>query len=329
MSFQIRKERTSASTQPWLSYNAYVSQQLIAIKSTSTVMAESQAAKQVGRPTKRVLACIQCQQRKIKCDRNFPCSNCNRFRTTCIPANSLPPKARRKRFPERELLDRLQQYEELLRKNNITFNAMHATSPPDNSTTSDSPEKDDNGIPQSKEALYGLTLESDDDDDDEMKTQGSEDIDHEAVIRAYTNRFAALHWPSLNSNDHLLFGVPTEADLSNLHPPQAHMFRLWQVYLDNVNPLLKITHTPTLQPRIIDAMSNIAAVDSHLEALIFSIYCIAVVTLSHDECIAYFQCSRVNLLIIFHNACQQALLKCGIWQVGSDDGLTALTLYLV
>lgn len=72
----------------------------------------------------RVLACVLCQQRKVKCDRKFPCVNCVRAGVQCVPA-TLVPRQRRRRFAERELLERLRQYEDLLRHNNIKFEPLH------------------------------------------------------------------------------------------------------------------------------------------------------------------------------------------------------------
>jgi hypothetical protein len=71
----------------------------------------------------RVLACVLCQQRKIRCDRTFPCSNCTKHNARCVPATQTRP--RRKRFPERELLDRLRHYEALLRENKVKFEPLH------------------------------------------------------------------------------------------------------------------------------------------------------------------------------------------------------------
>lgn len=75
----------------------------------------------------RVLACVLCQQRKVKCDRKFPCANCVKSRAQCVPA-TLAQRRRRRRFPERELLERLRKYEDLLRQNNITFEPFHKES---------------------------------------------------------------------------------------------------------------------------------------------------------------------------------------------------------
>jgi hypothetical protein len=72
----------------------------------------------------RILACVQCQHRKIKCNREFPCSHCIKMGVQCVPAN-LVPKQRRRRFPERELLDRLRHYETLLKHHRIQFDPLH------------------------------------------------------------------------------------------------------------------------------------------------------------------------------------------------------------
>ena len=131
-------------------------------------------------------------------------------------------------------------------------------------------------------------------------------------------------------NDHLLFGArETTVNIVTLHPEQIQIFRLWQIYLDNVNPLLKVTHTPTLQARIIDAASNLASTRPPLEALMFSIYCVAVMSLDEDDCRNMFDSAKKTLLTKYQFACQQALQNCGFLRSGDRDCLTALYLYLV
>jgi hypothetical protein len=74
----------------------------------------------------RVLACVLCQQRKVRCDRKFPCANCTKAGAQCTSA-ALAPRQRRRRFPEKELLDRLRHYEDLLRRNHIPFEPLHSS----------------------------------------------------------------------------------------------------------------------------------------------------------------------------------------------------------
>lgn len=77
-----------------------------------------------------VLACLTCQKRRVKCDRKFPCANCVRHQVECEPA--LAPRRRRRRFPERDLLNRIRRYEDILRLHHIPFEALD----PDHSAAS-------------------------------------------------------------------------------------------------------------------------------------------------------------------------------------------------
>lgn len=135
---------------------------------------------------------------------------------------------------------------------------------------------------------------------------------------------------SFSDDDLLLFGSRVaNVDLSTLHPDPVQIFKLWQVYLDNVNPLLKVTHVPSLQGRIIEAVSNMSTITPIMEALMFSIYCTAVASLGSEACQAMFATSQYDLLARYRYACQQALLKCGFLRSDDRDCLTALFLFLV
>lgn len=72
----------------------------------------------------RVLACTSCQQRKVKCDRKFPCSNCVKYRLQCVQGTLAQ---RKRRFSERALLERVRKYEDLLRQHKIAFEPLHST----------------------------------------------------------------------------------------------------------------------------------------------------------------------------------------------------------
>ena len=138
-------------------------------------------------------------------------------------------------------------------------------------------------------------------------------------------------WDQSNHNDALLlFGsCGSSTHLSTLHPDPVQIFRLWQIYLDNVNPLFKVTHTPTLQGRIIDAAGDITNINPALEALMFGIYCTSILSLTSEGCQTTFSASKEDLLMNYQFGCQQALLKCGFLRSSDRDCLTALYLYLV
>ncbi|KAF2018143.1 hypothetical protein BU24DRAFT_421145 [Aaosphaeria arxii CBS 175.79] len=298
----------------------------------------------------RVLACILCQQRKVKCDRKFPCSNCTRAGTQCVPGHAVTTRQRRRRFPERDLLDRIRRYEDLLRKNNIPFEPLHGNSTdiatPETADTSQHPsplentgsseysprdESGDNGPPKAgfiniwnAWSQSGSPDGSDDNDDEDHDSDSSQvRVRHATVKKALEHMFE-------KGDDHLLFGARASLnDLSALHPPQVQIFRFWQIYLDNVNPLLKVTHTPTLQPRIINAIGNLGSIEPALEALMFSIYCVALISITEAECRTSFGSERGHLLANYSFGCQQALLKSGILRTTERECLTAFYIYLI
>ncbi len=84
-------------------------------------------------------SCILCQQRKVKCDKQKPCSNCIKARAECVPSAPAQPRRRKRKLTETDLADRLKRYEHLLRK-------------------------------------HGVKL--DDEDEDEMKTRGEREGSH-------------------------------------------------------------------------------------------------------------------------------------------------------
>lgn len=72
----------------------------------------------------RGTSCVLCQQRKVRCDKNKPCSNCVKAGVDCRVVPPAPPRRRKKRLQERDLIDRLKKYEDLLRDNNVKFDGI-------------------------------------------------------------------------------------------------------------------------------------------------------------------------------------------------------------
>ena len=130
--------------------------------------------------------------------------------------------------------------------------------------------------------------------------------------------------------DNLLFGFHrSNVNISSLHPGQIHILKLWQIYLDNVNPLLKVTHSTSLQAQIIDAAGDMTHIDPALEALMFGIYSISILTLDEAKCRSLFGSPKQDLLASYQFGCQQALLNCGFLRSNRRDTLTAFYLFLV
>lgn len=79
-------------------------------------------------------SCILCQQRKVRCDRQKPCSNCIKARAECVPSAPIQPRRRRRKLTETDLVGRLRRYEHLLKSHGVKID-------------DDSPEEDNHEEP--------------------------------------------------------------------------------------------------------------------------------------------------------------------------------------
>ena len=118
-------------------------------------------------------------------------------------------------------------------------------------------------------------------------------------------------------------------NVTGLHPPAVQIFQLWNIYLTNVNPMIKITHTPTLQGKIIEAATNLCRVPKGLEALMFGIYFMAATSMTEQECSSMLNEPKRTLLGKFHHATQQALVNAEFMRTNDLAVLQAYLLYLV
>jgi hypothetical protein len=92
--------------------------------STNAAETPKQSATPAAPPRKH--PCLLCQQRKVRCDRNEPCSNCVKAGVAkCEAAPQYPPRKRKKRFPEAELLARLRRYERHLKNYGADIDAIN------------------------------------------------------------------------------------------------------------------------------------------------------------------------------------------------------------
>jgi len=117
--------------------------------------------------------------------------------------------------------------------------------------------------------------------------------------------------------------------LNALHPPPTQIFKLWEKFLENVNPLIKIIHVPTVQRDLLNACLDLENVSKPLEALMFAIYASAVNSLSNEECEGLAHASKTQLQDRFFRAAQHALVRAGIFGTLDIVVLQAALLLLV
>lgn len=75
-------------------------------------------------PPRTTYSCIRCADRKVKCDRQRPCSACVKHNVDCIFNPQQPPRKRHRRAKDQLLNDRLRHYEAILQKQGIDPNKL-------------------------------------------------------------------------------------------------------------------------------------------------------------------------------------------------------------
>ncbi|KAK8051582.1 Aurofusarin cluster transcription factor aurR2 [Apiospora rasikravindrae] len=257
-----------------------------------------------------------------------------------------PPRRRKKRVPERDLVDRLRKYEAMLTQHGIEFEGLGPdVKILDPGTVQEGDELDSEFIKvrespaRSDPELISSPGETPHiprtfkwfpfqkefravEEEEELHRESSEDDDVGTTINtAYDKMF--------DNADGFPFVVGASSrSITDQHPSAIQIFQLWQIYLTNVSSLLKMTHTPTLQGRIIEASANLGKTSKSLEALMFAIYLMAVTSLQDDEVVEMFNEERAVLLKKYYIACQQALLNASFMRNPDLTILQAYTLYL-
>ena len=131
---------------------------------------------------------------------------------------------------------------------------------------------------------------------------------------------------SSQANAGFFFSLPTSTPP---HPPTTQIDGLWSVFVQNVDPLTKVFHVPTLKPAFHHASRKIEAVPARFEALMFAIYSAAVMSLTDTECQSRFQEPREVMRRKFINATQVALSHANFIATKGLVVLQALVLHII
>jgi hypothetical protein len=305
------------------------------------------------RPEKS-FSCVRCFDRKVKCTKQIPCPACTKAGVECIFRQPAPPRRRKKRTQEELLLARLRRCEDILKIHGISPDTNQGNetgwgygleqadrSPSDalsrhHSAMKEEPDSvsfrsanvhkketgklvlEQGGTKYFENNLYsGLNEELRGNDD--ILDASSED-ESEAI-----NGFANSPY----SVEFLLGISPTSAPLTALHPPPELIYKLWQVFLDNVNPLTKMIHQPTLQGAIFEASFNLGKVPKGLEALMFSIYASATYSMTDEECKDVLHEEKSDLLARYRLGLRKALVRANFLATSELAVVQAFIIYLL
>ncbi|KAK4940915.1 hypothetical protein LTR10_019069 [Elasticomyces elasticus] len=297
-------------------------------------------------------SCVTCRRRKVRCNKKNPCANCTRAGIECIfPAPGRAPRKSRKP-PDAELLARLRRLEGVVHSLGASVDDNGIVSPVvtgsadirarfGDSQAGDSPSSDrsDYTKRQSIDKHPGHLVISDDrsryvsnafwtsmteeiaemrdlldptttEDDDEHLSpeQDRQNGTHQAFIFGYSSMML---------------------DLRELHPSPSQIFILWEVFKENVDPVVRILHRPTAKVILMNAASSLDRVSRPAEALLFSIYFGAVVSMTPEQCRQLLDEDKDFLLKRYRFATEQALARADFLNSSSLMCLQAFSFFLM
>src|SRR6266536_1190544 len=127
-----------------------------------------------------------------------------------------------------------------------------------------------------------------------------------------------------------IFGYSSlSTNLRSLHPTPSQVFTLWEIYKENVDPIVKILHRPSMRKWLLDVSGSLDNLNKSNEAMLFSIYHSAVTSLNPTQCQSLLGEERDTLLAKYRFAVEQALSRAGFLNSASMMLLQAFVLFLI
>lgn len=138
--------------------------------------------------------------------------------------------------------------------------------------------------------------------------------------------------PATSQTSTTLFGHSPANDSTPLsHPPAEGAKLLCEIYLANVDPVLKILHAPSVRDYFLGITQQLACSPGAggLDALRFAMYYAAVTSMSPNTCMQRLGEEQSVLLNRYHAGLRIAFARADLLQTEETSTLQALTIYLV
>jgi hypothetical protein len=111
------------------------------------------------------------------------------------------------------------------------------------------------------------------------------------------------------------------------HPPIHRIFEYWQLFVERVDPVLKLIHCPSFAKSLVSVIDHPQATGPMIEPLLFSIYHISVASCSAREARKRFGEDRTALMQQYGRMVEATLAD--NYSMPTLESLQALILYIV
>ncbi|KAF4961735.1 hypothetical protein FGADI_98 [Fusarium gaditjirri] len=116
--------------------------------------------------------------------------------------------------------------------------------------------------------------------------------------------------------------------LDRLNPMPSQMLSIWQAYVENVDPFIKVLHTPTIENIVKQRKGNFSTCGHNVEALLFAICLAAIASMDEETVSLNFNTPREQLLQRYQFGTEQALARANFLTTKDITVLQALIIYL-
>lgn len=286
-------------------------------------------------------SCVTCRRRKVRCDKLHPCANCTRAHIECVfPAPGRAPRKTRKigEGRDKELLDRLRRLEGVVKGLGVDVPSSLDT---DSKTTAKKHTFDPENAEKVEEEEHRKAVLDSSKWVEELSAGRFENKFGRLVVNEGKSRYVNnSFWANLSNEVEDLKGILNESseeedlpsptngpntakhhnefvfgysshnvDMLSLHPVPTTIPLYWQTYKENVDPLVKVLHIPTIEPTVLSAASHLGYLSKGFETLMFAIYYGATTSLSSEACLSNFGEEKQVLLTRYRFALEQALAR--------------------
>ncbi|RKK66537.1 hypothetical protein BFJ69_g15323 [Fusarium oxysporum] len=303
-------------------------------------------------PNLKIWSCVTCRRRKIRCDRKEPCNNCTKNKIDChFPVTGrIPRRTRDAKTPaqkQSELLSRLRRLESVVTELAAQVEDENGAKTMGQITVDKEPTE--SSWATSSGSLDHQTSEFDEDfgrlvvDKDGGLHVGNRfwTVDnilqavHDVADISETPSNSIMTEPTSNGTpaplSHLgfVFGSAEFAKaLDGLNPMPSQMLFIWQTYVENVDPFIKVLHTPAIENIVKQLKGNFSSCGHNVEALLFAI-CLAAIASIDEKTVSFnFNTPREQLLQRYQFGTEQALARANFLTTKDITILQALVIYL-
>ncbi|RDH24183.1 C6 transcription factor domain protein [Aspergillus niger ATCC 13496] len=277
--------------------------------------------------------CQACVRKKIKCNRAVPkCANCIKTKLECV-YQPPPPRRKRKRSQgEEDVHERLAPTPSVISGRDLEASANSIQGQTPGTANSQADVAANKLLPKygnSRHIDDVLLLDAGEGDLGELSVSESEQQNHHEDEpgpdkATPTGLLGALAAHSISDAS-----TRSAISLTDLHPSCEHAAKLWYAYVENVEPLCKVLHVPTVARIVHTVSKHPATASKNDECILFAIYHFAVFSMSDDECSHELHDSRAQLMHKYRTAVTQALVNASWLKTTSLPVLQAYTLFLI